>query len=85
MGMHLFFDRSLKEASKCMKVPKKTERKQGASIGFFLDNPQLDSKIRFDFFINSDYRLNKKKRREGAFLNKLIHRTIITVREQRRC
>ncbi|EDZ1112751.1 hypothetical protein GOR34_004485, partial [Salmonella enterica] len=45
----------------------------------------LDSKIRFDFFINSGYRLNKKKRRKGAFLNKLIHTTIITVREQRRC
>ncbi|MCF1820850.1 hypothetical protein L1K70_03150 [Salmonella enterica subsp. enterica serovar Anatum] len=50
-----------------MKVPKKTERKQGASIGFFLDNPQLDSKIRFDFFINSGYRLNKKSAGRALF------------------
>ncbi|MBP1523374.1 hypothetical protein IVZ55_05320 [Salmonella enterica subsp. enterica serovar Worthington] len=48
-----------------MKVPK-NRKKTGASIGFFLDNPQLDSKIRFDFFINSGYRLNKKAP-EGRF------------------
>ncbi|WOY79353.1 hypothetical protein RX582_13205 [Salmonella enterica] len=52
-----------------MKVPK-NRKKTGASIGFFLDNPQLDSKIRFDFFINSGYRLNKKAP-EGRFFKQI--------------
>ncbi len=48
-GNALIFDRSLKEASKYMKVPK-TEENRGFHQ-FFLDNPQLDSKIRFDFLL----------------------------------
>ncbi|XNM73225.1 hypothetical protein ACLK11_09665 [Escherichia coli] len=47
-------------------LDKKIERKQDASIGFILDKVRLYSEIRFDFFIASGYRLNKKSAHQGA-------------------
>ncbi|EHM45665.1 hypothetical protein HMPREF0880_03708 [Yokenella regensburgei ATCC 43003] len=41
--------------------------KQDASIGFILDNPRLNSKIRFDFLLIVTISGNKKGAPESAF------------------